>query len=302
MTRLVCRAGWAAVLFTALVGAQKPAVPAFERDHASLTQPPEPGAKPETQADEIKATVAFLERHAVAHAGDVRLLQVRARLGSLYLHACDATGATGQFEAVLAAAPDHARDLRGRAAYGLAQAQELRGDRAAARDTLQRLTQTHAGERYAKFAAVALARLRRGDDPTATAAFDPGPLLDLDGRVHKLRDGLGQASVMVYWSPDAPSSVARLRGVCKAWTTAGGDPRRCFATALGADAARVRKLVKDLGLDCVAVLCDDEFLDPSVLAAGVTRLPTTLLIAPDGAVLARDLALTELERIAARLH
>lgn len=302
MTRLGCRAGWATALLAALIGAQEPTVPTFETDHASLTQPPEPGAEPRTQAEEIKATAAFLERHAAAHADDVRLLQARARLGSLYLHACDAMGATAQFEAVLAGAPDHARDLRGRAAYGLAQAQELRGDRAAARVTLQRLTEAHAGERYAKFAVVALARLRHRDDPTAKAAFDPGPLLDLDGRVHKLRDGLGHASVMVYWSPDAPSSVARLRGVCKAWKTAGGDPRRCFATALGADAARIRKLVKDLGLDCVVVLGDDEFLDPSVLAAGVTRLPTTLLIAPDGAILARDLALTELERIAARLH
>lgn len=302
MTRRMHRAACATALFTAVLGAQQPAVPTFEEDLTSLTRPTEPGAEPRTQAEEITAMAGFLERHATAHADDIRLLQARTRLGSLYLHACDAAGATGQFEAVLSAAPDHARDLRGRAAYGLAQAQELRGDRAAARVTLQRLTEAHAGERYAKFAVVALERLRHADDPTAKAAFDPGPLLDLDGRVHKLRDGLGLASVMVYWSPDAPSSVARLRGVCKAWKAAGGDPRRCFATALGADAARIRKLVKDLSLDCVTVRCDDEFLDPSVLAAGVTRLPTTLLIAPDGAILARDLALTELERIATRLH
>lgn len=298
MRRAMC----ATALLTALIGAQPPAVLTFEEDLARLTQPPQPGGEPRTQAAEITATKSFLDRHAASHADDIRLLQARTRLGSLYLHACDAAGATAQFEAVLSAAPDQARDLRGRAAYGLAQAQELRGDRAAARVTLQRLTEAHAGERYAKFAVVALERLRRADDPMTKAAFDPGPLLDLDGRVHKLRDDLGQPSVMVYWSPDVPASVARLRGVCKAWKAASGDPRRCFAAALGADAARIRKSIKELGLDCVVVRCDDEFLDPSVLAAGVTRLPTTLLIAPDGAILARDLALTELERIATRLH
>ncbi len=299
------RSGWLAVALVAAAHAQvheSKAPSTFERELAILQQARAPDAPAQVGADEIKATRTFLDRHGQTHATDVRVLQLRTRLGSLHLHACDADAAAREFDAVLTAAAVDARDLRGRAAYGLAQAQEMRGDKTAARATLERLATAHAGERYARFALVALERIRRAQEPDAVARFDPGPLLDVDGRLHRVRDGLGAASVVVYWSPDIPAAVTRLRGVCKAWAAAGGEASRCFAIALGADTTRMRGVASTLGLACVVVPCDDEFLDPAVLAAGVTRLPTTLLIGHDGAILGRDLALTELGRIAARLR
>ncbi|MEZ5965163.1 MAG: hypothetical protein R3F56_15120 [Planctomycetota bacterium] len=257
--------------------------------------------------DQIELIRAFLEHHP-ADAARVCVLKLRTRLGTLLLHAGELEAAREAFADVVKDVPPDQRDLPGqhdflgRARYGQAQALELLDRPNEARALLEEIQAQHAGERYAKFARVALERLlpRKGVGPFAGLQAPPlntEPLVDLDERQHSLRSYANRPVVLVFWSPAIESSISRLQSVAAGWTRAGGRLDTVLAIALSTSREAVVSAREKCRLAMPLIACDDEFLHPAALAYRVTKVPTVVLIGSNGTVLGRDLPVREIERV-----
>lgn len=271
-----------------------------ELDPADQRQAPD-------RAEQITRISAFLQTHAAADA-QACVLRLRTRLGTLLLHACRFEEARREFSKVIDGAPAEQRDLPGqrdflgRARYGRAQALELLDERADARDALQQIITLHAGERYARFAKVALERLAQQTavGPWAgqqAPAFHTDPLLDLDERPHQLRSYADRPLLLVFWSPEVEASSKRLRTAAAAWKRGGGTMQTVLAFAMSTSVEHAQRARKQYELSMPIIVCNDEFVHPTALAYHVTKLPTVVLIGPGGAVVGRDLPAREIERI-----
>lgn len=285
---------------------QQPATDPVEQDYDRLIAQFEPlDGEPPEHAVQLKAMLAFLERHGKEPTHH-RLLQMRIRLGTALLHACEFESASAQFEAVLAV-PQAQRDLLAGALYGRAQSFELLGEAAKARKDLERLIDAHAGERYARFAKTALQRLA-DTSTTGARANQPAPelntepVLDLDGQAHKVSAYADRPLLLVFWSPDAPASITRLKNALEAWQLGGGSPKTVLAVALFRSTLAVERVRKEHGLTMPILVCSDEFVHPAALAYRVAKLPTVVMIAPGGTIVGRDLPNKSIERLAQLLH
>lgn len=250
---------------------------------------------------QIASIRAFLDKHTefASHAGVLRL---RTRLGTLLLHSCRFDDAQVEFRTVVDHAPPAQRDFLGRARYGLAQALELLDDTAGARRLLQEIVTLHAGERYARFAKVALERLEQPGaiGPQAgqqAPPFATDPLVDLDERQHRLRAYADRPLLLVFWSPQDQDSITRLRTAAAAWQRGGGTTQTVLAFALATSTEIARQRRKKHELSMPIIVCDDEFVHDTALAYRVNKLPTVVMISPGGTVIGRDLPASEIERI-----
>jgi len=243
---------------------------------------------PPPLAERIAALHDFVQRHE-ARKAEPSVLRARLRLGSLYLDAFDADSALVHFASVRELSPADDHDLRGRALYGLAQAQELRGDRASARQYLERVIEELPGTRYADCARIAQNRLERngalqtgqplpplqGGNDTANKAVQPSHLR-------------GSPILIVAIAPAHRPSIDRLIALQSAWLDAGLPATSLIVYAVDADAASLRELARTHDLRCPLIATEDGFLHPDLLALGVAGVPTSFLIAADQSLLLRD--------------
>ncbi|MEE9128171.1 MAG: hypothetical protein V3U11_13625 [Planctomycetota bacterium] len=262
-------------------------------------------AKPLDVKERIRLLRAFLDLHGPKHpAAHPLLLKVRLRLGRSLLVSFRSTDAILELQQVsdLAKQPEH-RDLRGRALYGLAQAQQMLGQVQASRTTLKQLQEEFEDTRYGRLATV-LERLhapaKRARNGSPAPAF--GPLLDLRGRSVSHTSLRLKPALLLFWSPDIPDSIKRVERLASAWQGAGGDSRQIVAFAVHPDRARVWAAVKQHKWSVSVVPCGSDFLDPVVLAFGVDGVPTTFLLGPDGMLLGRDQGAREIAELLSRLR
>jgi len=267
---------------------------------------PAPGRPAPDRPRQIEMISSFLAGTPVA-AAPACILKLRIRLGTLLLHSCRFEEARLEFAKVQVPAASRdlpgQRDFLGRALYGQAQALELLDDRAGARDLLEQVMTRHAGERYARFAKVALERLSQPATVGPWAGlraprFLNEPLADLDGHLHDLQAYLEQPLLLVFCSPEVDPSINRLKTAAAAWKRGGGTTRTVLAFMLATSNAAVERTRKAHELAMPLIVCADEFVHPTALAYQVSKLPTVVMIEPGGVVAGRDLPAREIERLA----
>jgi hypothetical protein len=243
---------------------------------------------PLTATEKIELLADFLRDHS-ARPGHPLVLQTRSRLGDLYLlH--DAPRALEQFDAILVHGEDLA-DLRGRAAYGRAQAQLQMGNARQAMEFLRTLVQDEAGTRYGRYARTALEHL---NTPSVLRAGLPLPNMtfgrDLSGKALSTQTLRGDPALLVFWSPDSPTSIEMVERLADAWTRNTTDEIHFVALALDSNRTRAAAIARQRNWRFTTVLCEGGFLDPTALTLRVTGVPTSFLLGADGTYLARDLS------------
>lgn len=250
-----------------------------------------------TRTRQIKAATDFLARHGKLQPQHTAVLRVRIRLAVNLLHDFQAEAAQSEFDTVLAEAPRTDRDMRGRALYGKAQAQELAGDVVAARATLDQLIRLHAGERYERFARAAAKRLEDQDTAVAKSVApelsDAPP--DLRGRTHRLAALSDTPVMLVFWSPENQASITRLRSACAAWRRGMGDDAPIITFALHDTREQIEAAVAREKFEVPVIPCIDEFVHPIASAYRVTKVPTVVVLGTGRRLLGRDLSATEIE-------
>jgi hypothetical protein len=300
------RAATALVLLGCVARAQQPApdpvAAAFEELMATLE--PTHGEPPPLAA-QLEAMLLFLE-HNGKHTKHHRVLQLRLRLGTALLHGADFEGARTQFGMVLDV-PQAQRDLQARALYGRAQALELLGEVSKARKDLEQLVANHAGERYGRYAKAAMQRLdalanngARVDEQAPDLSNEP--VVDLDGVGHRISAYADRPLLLVFWAPEVDASIVRLGDVLAAWERGGGQRKTVLALALTRSITGVERVRKERRLQSPFLVCSDEFVHPAALAYRVTKVPTVVVIAPGGTIVARDVPAAMVERLARALH
>ena len=261
---------------------QPTSIPTLRAEYRALLRKLGDEKKPPTVAQRLAMLRAFLKRHAKhAHHGQAQMLVLKARLRLgrallLSFHSREALTELQQVADARPRRPGH-RELRGRALYGIAQAQEMLGQVEACRTTLRGLLAEFEDTRYGKFAKVAIERLKRPGSPrNAKPAPAFGPLLDLRGQAVSDTSLRLKPALLLFWSPDIAASMVTVERLAEAWRKAGGDPRQVVAFAVHPDRARVRAAVKKRRWDIPVVPCDTDLLDPVVLAYAVDGVPTSL--------------------------
>lgn len=284
---------------------QQPSPGPIHKDYADLVT-----AAARTTAERLRLLRAFLDRHRPPpdHEDHALVLKARLRLGRLLLVSFASTEAIRELQKVvdLARSPKH-RDLRGRALYGIAQAQEMLRQGEACRATLEQLQRDFEDTRYGRIAAIASRRLRDPSGQARNGVPSPafGPLLDLDGRLVGLNTLKLKPALLMFWSPDVTSSIQQVERLARTWQQNGGDPRQVLAFAVHADRSRVAAIAKTAPwskLSLSVVPCGSDFLDPMVLAYGVDGVPTTFLLGPDGTLLGRNQGAQEIARVLKRIR
>jgi hypothetical protein len=276
-----------------------------QKAYAELIRKLTTATKPPDIKERIRLLRAFLHRHRRQHAAAHTLvLKVRLRLGRSLLVSFSSSDALPELQQVsdFAKKPEH-RDLRGRALYGIAQAQQMLGQVQASRTTCKLLQEEFEDTRYGRLAA-ALRHLRepnrRARNGSAAPAF--GPLLDLRGRSVSHTSLRLKPALLLFWSPDVPDSLKQVDLLASTWRDAGGDSRQVIAFAVHPDRARVFATAKQHDWSASVIPCGSDFLDPVVLAYGVDGVPTTFLLGPDGMLLGRDQGRREIAELLGRLR
>lgn len=250
-----------------------------------------------TAAERVAAVRSYLQRHQTRKT-DPAVLRARLRLGGLHLESFDAESARAEFAAVRELAPRDDHDLRGRALYGLAQAQELHGEAALARETLDRLLTELPGTRYADFARIARNRL---DQAGAVQPGQPVPPLQggqtADGAPFAPRSLLGRPVLLVVFAPDHAPSLHRLQQLQQVWLECGQSPEALIAYGVGADQQALQQLARQRSLRCTLLPCADAFLHPDLLALRVTGVPTAVLADAEHTVVMRQPPLDRLRTL-----
>jgi len=285
---------------------EQPSSTSVREDYAELirklTHQSKDNDKPTGTREHLHMLRTFIARHGSATD---EVLKARLRLGRLLLVSFASSDAVQELRSVikLARAPEH-RDLRGRALYGIAQAQEMLGQIQACNTTLRQLQTEFEDTRYGRLAALAARRLSKPSERAQNGFTAPpfGPLLDLDGRLVSHVSLRPKPALLLFWSPDVNSSVERVGRLARAWKEAGGAPRQVVALAVHPDRSRVAAVVKQAGWSVSVVPCGSDFLAPVVLAYGVDGLPTTFLLGPDGTLLGRDQGAQEIARLLKKLR
>lgn len=296
-------------LLAASLCGQRPAPTPLQQDYAELIQRLTSRVRADALGvkERLRMLRSFVERHTPPPDPDAYLvlMKVRLRLGRLLLVSFASREAIQELQDVveLAHAPEH-RDLRGRALYGIAQAQEMLRQVQACRTTLRQLQEEFEDTRYGRIAAIAARRLSKPSGRARNGVPAPafGPLLDLEGRLVSLGALRLQPALLLFWSPDVEDSVERVGRLARAWQEAGGDSRQVVAFAVHPDRSRVAAVVKQAKWQVSVVPCGSDFLDPVVLAYGVDGVPTTFLLGPDGMLLGRDQGAREITQLLAKLR
>lgn len=209
-----------------------------------------------------------------------------SHLGGLHLRELSAAAAEEAFTAALNLTSDEELDIYGRAIYGLAQSQEMQGQRAAAIASLQRIDRSFLGTRYHRYAQVALQRL-------AVAHPDPRPgkpmpplRLGADVRTGSPPPRLDAPWLLAFFHSEHPATIDAVERLQKVW-----DPavRPMIAIDLSGQRDRCAEVTRERSWACHTICADDGFLHPDALQLGVATTPTWFVSDRDGRLLARDI-------------
>ncbi len=249
----------------------------------------ESGLRAEFRLPELDA---FLRAHGATHAAALPVLEARARRGSLHLIAFEPSRAEADFREVLARAPTAAIELRGHALCGLAECAELRGDQPAALEFWLRAERDLAGTRWSDIARIATERLQLRPRPRCRAG-DPlpelAPVLDVKRTAHRVADLRGKPAMLLFVSAVDADAQTRLDRSVRAARTAGLGDEQMIAFMIDAQGRDLETLARSRGWRMPIVPSSDGFVGEALLAFEVRGVPATILVGPDGTILARDL-------------
>lgn len=252
------------------------------------------------QLQEIEAFLRFAGEGSDAAPA---VLAARCRLGSLQLTAFEPTRAKTQFRRALAAAPGTAIGIRGHALCGLAECAELGGDVDTALELWTEAANDLAGTPWSDVARVSrkrliskpLERLRAGQKIP-----EPGPLLDTGQSARRITDLRGKLALLVFVSAADESGLERTEQVVVAARGAGLRDDQMLVFAIEVPGASIDTRAAALGWRMPLIASPDGFLGPAFLQFQVRGVPSTLLVGPDGTLLARDLPPARLREVLQR--
>ena len=92
---------------------------------------------------------------------------------------------------------------------------------------------------------------------------------------------------MANHQPPQPTISSRAVEASTGPRTRAAPNRTVLFVAHAADDS-LRKLVDEHRWNMPVIACERDFLDPAIMAFGVTELPSLILIGPDGTALARN--------------
>jgi hypothetical protein len=249
----------------------------------------------EAPADDSRALLeAFIARHGSDEDGStsVEVVSARLQLGALHLAAFDLPAAEAAFAAAEHSAPAAPLDLRASAVHGQAQTAELAGRDGRARDLYGRLVVDFAGTRYADFGRVALHRLDRppAERPrVGRPAPEFGPVLDRGGSARRLTGFLGRPALLLFVDPTDPRGTAAMARLVQSARAAGLEDRSMITFAADRGEVALAALAKQPEFRMPIVPGEALFLSPPFLDYEIRSLPASVLIGPDGVIVARDL-------------
>lgn len=276
-----------ALLLASAAWAQQPAALTPDADYACVQQQLQADPRP-TTPQRIALLEAFRSRHD-AHPTSIAVLRARLHLGLCYLESFQAEAARVEFAAVDTLAPPHEFDLHGRALYGMAQADELLGDTAAAQELLRQLRRKLDGSRYADIAQVALNRL---GNPGQLVLGEPLPPLllgkDVLGRTLSLQGLRGKPLLLVFFAADHDASMRQLEQLAKTWLDNGMPEDGIVAFALQSDTAALKTLVEQRNWRFPVLPGDDGFLHQDWMQLHITGTPSNWVVGRNGSLLLHD--------------
>lgn len=248
-------------------------------------------APPMPAPERIRQLQGFL-REAAAPPDTAALLEARNRLGSTFLASFEPQRAETEFDLVLQHAPSVALDLRGHALCGLAEAAELRGDRESAAELWVRIEREFTGTPFGDIARVARRRFDP-DRPLRARVGEPvpalGALLDHQQTARRLEDLRGKPALLVCISAADPDGLGDADRVVRAARAAGLGDEQMLAFAIEVHGRDLTALAGRLGWRMPIIASPDGFVGEALLTLEVRGVPATILLAPDGTLLARDL-------------
>ncbi|GAB4155947.1 MAG: hypothetical protein Fur0037_24290 [Planctomycetota bacterium] len=254
------------------------------------------GRSPPPPLEERRVRIEqFLDRHR-DHPGDPRCLSFRLHLASLHLLSFRGEEALSAFQAVHELAPQREFDLWGSALYGIAQAQELLGNREGSRNALRRLRQELDGSRYAEFAMIALARWK--ERPAVGGRLpELSPGRDVNGQPLTPDALRGKPAMLVFFSHLHEESVNRLDRLAKVWVSSGLPPETIWAFALESDAERLAALARERRWRFPVIPGSDGFLHPDWIRMRAFGTPANWVVGRDGTLLLHDVSPDRLSEI-----
>ena len=120
---------------------------------------------------------------------------------------------------------------------------------------------------------------RAEEDPLAAYDFTAD---QSDGETFTLSEHLGEVIVLDIWATWCPPCLKKLPVIDRLYAAYEGDPRVCVrAVNAGERPAQAKALMEENGYTVPAVY---DKLNAASRRFGVTALPTTIVIAPDGAI------------------
>ncbi len=290
-------------LLPMILPAQDKAIPSLQQSYQSLLTELDRKVKPLDKQHKLQLLQQFLDKHLKTQdlltdknrkttpARTSVFAQIRIRMGLLYLQNLQAKQALQQFQQASRNTHNQQRMLRARAIYGESQCLELLGKRSACLASLSSLTEEYADTRFGRFALIAMGRLRAKKRQLRTGQALPefGPLLDLQGKSHSMKNLQGQPALLLFWSPDSPVSIQEAQKLLDTWLRGGGRQQQALCFAVHQSTQRIKEIVTKQKWQVPVIPCSQDFLDPLILDYQVDSLPSSFLAGPDGMNLGRDL-------------
>jgi hypothetical protein len=128
----------------------------------------------------------------------------------------------------------------------------------------------------------------------------PFALATVDGRILNLADFRGKYLVLHAWSPfhRGDRDLLRFEAIRKRF---GDDRLGLLGLALTSETEEVRKLIETWKIGWPQAILPNAGADPIIEDLGGLRPPESILIGPDGRILALDLSIDKIEQMLARL-
>lgn len=295
-TRIVAAALAVAVLATTTPG-QSPDLATRWRTLKQRLDSAENGPAPELRLLEVQR---FVRDASPSEQDEPAILEARNRLASLHLLRFEPERAAAEFSITAQRAPESAIDLRGHALCGLAEAAELRGDRDAARETWARVVRELAGTPWGDVARVAQRRLDQTRSTRVRAGAplpDVGALLDQKRSARRIEDLRGKPALLLFVSAADEDGQRQIDRIVRAARDAGLGDDQMLAFAIDTHGRDLDEFARKAGWRMPIIASPDGFVGEALLALEVRSVPATMLVAPDGTLLARELPAARLREL-----
>lgn len=242
----------------------------------------------------------FVRDAAPSEQDELAVLEARNRLASLHLLHFEPDRAAEEFSITARRAPESAIDLRGHALCGMAEAAELRGDPDAARESWARVVRELAGTLWGDVARVAQRRLDQTRSTRVRAGEplpDVGALLDQKRSARRIEDLRGKPALLLFVSAADDDGQRQIDRIVRAAREAGLFDEQMLAFAIDTHGRDLDEFARKLGWRMPIIASPDGFVGEALLALEVRGVPATMLVAPDGTLLARELPAARLREL-----